>query len=288
MSDARAITFALGGKWHGGYGLTFCPAHDNHRTPAMSVRDGDNGRLLANCKAGCSFADIAAALRDLGLLEQQDTFEPSNAHRRAEQAAHDKKREWQAQQVARETVPISGTIAEAYLRGRGITCDLPSVLRFHPNCWHPTGKRFPALVARVEGSDRYAVHRTYLKPDGSGKALVEPTKAMLGNCAGGSVRLIDVGSTLVVAEGIETALSLASGLLDYPAAICATLSTSGMRNFCLPATPSRLAIAVDGDNPGRQAAHTLAERADGLGWTVFLLHAPDGSDWNDVLKGDRK
>ena len=281
MSDARQITQALGGKWHGSYGLAFCPAHHNTVTPALSVGTGREGQLLLNCKAGCEFGDVAAALRDRGLSE------PDGLPRRdykAEQDAADEKRTLQAKLVARDTIPIIGTIAETYLRGRGITCPLPvSALRFHPSCWHSSGKHLPAMVARVLGSDGYAIHRTYLKPDGSGKADVEPAKAMLGNCAGGAVRLAEAEGPLVVVEGIETGLSLDSGLLQVPATIWAALSTSGMKTLRLPVMPSRLTIASDGDTAGREAAHMLAERAYKLGWTVSFLHAPDGNDWNDVL-----
>ena len=282
MSDARTITMALGGKWYHRYGLAFCPAHNNTVTPALSVGTGREGQLLLNCKAGCDFADVAAALRDRGLSE--------NDHKRtqhdykAEQAANDLKRSQQAMGVAHGTIPIVGTIAEAYLRGRGITCPLPEdALRFHPACWHSSCKLLPAMVARVKGSDGYAVHRTYLKPDGSGKADVEPAKAMLGNCAGGAVRLVGADGLLVVSEGIETGLSLASGLLQRPATIWAAMSASGMGNLRLPPTPTRLTIATDGDDAGRAAAHKLADRAHKLGWAVSFLHAPDGKDWNDVL-----
>jgi len=281
MSEAREITAGLGGKWYGHYGVAFCPAHHNIDTPALSVGTGRKGQLLLNCKAGCDFADVAAALRDCGLSGPEGT--PRRDYK-AEQTAADHKRTLQAKRLALETVPITGTIAETYLRGRGITCAVPETLRFHPACWHPTGRRLPAMVARVKGSDSYAVHRTYLKPDGSGKAEVEPAKAMLGNCAGGAVRLIEAQGPLVVAEGIETAMSLASGLLPVPATIWAALSTSGLRALRLPATPARLTIAVDGDTPGREAAHMLAERAHKLGWTVSFLQAPDGKDWNDVLR----
>jgi len=91
---------------------------------------------------------------------------------------------------------------------------LPAALRFHPEAWHgATARRIPALVALVNGGDGFAVHRTYLRADGSGKAAVDPPKAMLGAVAGGAVRLTDGPGPLVVAEGIETALSLACGLL---------------------------------------------------------------------------
>jgi hypothetical protein len=127
------------------------------------------------------------------------------------------------------------------------------------------------------------VHRTYLRADGTGKADVDPPKAMLGATAGGAVRLTEGHSRLVVAEGIETALSLSSSLLQSPATVWAALSTSGIRGLHLPPQAGRLTIAGDGDAAGREAANALAERANALGWQVSLLPAPDGHDWNDIL-----
>lgn len=177
-------------------------------------------------------------------------------------------------------------MAATYLRWRGITCDLSPALRFHPETWHgPTAKRFPALVALVEGGDGFAVHRTYLRADGSGKADLDPPKAMLGAVSGGAVRPTDGPGPLVVAEGIETAVSLASGLLQHPATVWAALSTSGIRGLRLPAQPGQLTIAPDGDAPGRTAAQTLAERAHAFGWQVAFLDPGDGRDWNDILTG---
>ncbi|WP_449579231.1 DUF7146 domain-containing protein [Paracoccus mutanolyticus] len=58
---------------------------------------------------------------------------------------------------------------ETYLRGRGITSDLPKSLRFHPDCWHPSAQRAPAMVARIDGLPRLAVHRTYLRHQRRGR-----------------------------------------------------------------------------------------------------------------------
>jgi hypothetical protein len=127
------------------------------------------------------------------------------------------------------------------------------------------------------------VHRTYLRSDGTGKADNDSAKMMLGAVSGGAVRLTEGEGLLVVAEGIETALSLASGLLRRPAAVWAALSTSGIRGLHLPPQAGRLTIAPDGDKAGREAANALAERAHELGWQVALLPAPDGRDWNDIL-----
>lgn len=286
MTEAERITGALGGKWYSRFGSARCPAHgDKH--PSLSLSDGADGRLLLRCHAGCDFAAILDALRGLGLVasdgRRPETDFAEMARQRAVDVAQAEKREAQALACWREASPIAGTIAEAYLRGRGITCALPDSLRFHPACWHPSGKRFPALVAMVEGCERFAVHRTYLRPDGRGKAEAEPARAMLGTVAGGAVRIAEAEGSLAVAEGIETALSLASGLLGRPATIWAALSTSGMAGLVLPPTPDRLTVATDGDEAGRAAGHALATRAAALGWRVSLLPAPEGRDWNDVL-----
>ncbi len=289
MTDARELTVTLGGRWHCRYGAAPCPVCQPERRKgqnALTVADGKSGRLMLHCKkSGCAFLDILAAAG----LRSGDYAPPDPAalaKREAERRAEAMKRAAQAERLWRDAQPIAGTIAEAYLRERGITCELPRTLRFHPQCWHgPTARRWPAMVAAVQGAGAAAVHRTWLRPDGTGKADIDPAKAMLGATAGGAVRLTDGLSRLVVCEGIETALSLSCGLLDAPAAIWAALSTSGLRGLRLPARPGRLTIAPDGDGPGRESAHALAERAHGLGWQVGILDPGDGCDFNDILTG---
>ena len=288
MMDARTLTETLGGRWHLRYGVAACPIcqpEARKDQDALTLSDGRNG-LLAHCKkGGCDFRDILAAAGIApGSYQRPDPA--IIAQREAEHRAEAEKRARQAHDLWRDAQPITGTAAETYLRGRAITCPLPASLRFHPGAWHgATARCYPALVALVEGSDGFAVHRTYLRADGLGKAAVEPEKAMLGATAGGAVRLTDGLGLLVVAEGIETALSLACGLLREPATIWAALSTSGIRALRLPDKPGRLTIARDGDDAGKAAAITLAERAVALGWQVSLLPAPDGRDWNDILTG---
>lgn len=287
MTDARAITEALRGRWYRSYESAPCPVcqpESRKGQNALTLSDGRDGRLLAHCKrSGCDFADIlAAAGISPGSYTPPDPVEI--ARRGAQAKAEAEKRERQALAICREALPIHGTPAETYLRGRGITCPLPSSLRFHPECWHgPSARRWPAMVALAEGSDRAAVHRTYLGQDARSKADLNPAKMMLGAVSGGAVRLSEAEGPLVVAEGIETALSLACGLLRGPATIWAALSASGIAGLRLPDHPHRLTVATDGDDAGRAAGNRLAERAIALGWSVSLLPAPDGRDWNDIL-----
>ncbi|MFD0979300.1 DUF7146 domain-containing protein [Tropicimonas aquimaris] len=288
MSDAPAIARTLGGRWRGSYGRACCPAcgDTNSENPALSIRNGVTGSLLLWCFKGCSFSEILAALNGMGLVDGTGAFRPPSPEdirqHRAEVEAEAVKRADQAYRCWQEAGPISGTPAEAYLRSRGITFELPDTLRFHPDCWHAGGKRFSAMVAMVEGSQRFAIHRTYL--EGPRKADVTPNKAMLGSVKGGAVRLTEGDGPLVVAEGIETALSLACGPLRGPATIWAALSAGGMKALNLPEIPGRLTVASDGDAAGRAAGQELASRAHALGWSVSLLPAPEGRDWNDVIR----
>ena len=283
MNDAQHLTQSLGGHWRGQSGNAPCPVCQPERRPdqvGLSLRN-TRGRLLLHChKNDCAFADIvrAVGLPPLGPCDYLKTIHRDDA----EAFLKAGKRENQAKAIWAEAQPVQGTLAETYLCGRGITCALPDTLRFHPHGWHQTGHHLPMLVARVDGAARFAVHRTYLNLTG-GKAKLDPPKAMLGTCAGGAVRLSQAEGPFVLCEGIETGLSLLCGLLRGPATVLAALSTSGLRGLHLPRNPGRLTIASDGDSPGREAAKTLAFKAQALGWQVSLLPAPDGRDWNDII-----
>ncbi|MGM0584947.1 MAG: DUF7146 domain-containing protein [Pseudomonadota bacterium] len=277
MTDARTLTERLGGNWRGRYGLAPCPVCQPERRRdqrALSLAE-EGGRLLAHCfKSGCSFHAILSA------AGSPDVSAIGNDWRRADLEA---KRDAQAEatraaarRLWKQALPIHGTPAEDYLRGRGITAELPPSLRFAPRLRHaPSGAVAWAMVADVQPTG--GVHRTFPTP----KKGVR--KMMLGPCAGGAVRLSEGAGPLVVCEGIETGLSLLSGLLRGSPRVWAALSTSGMKSLELPTEPGRLTVASDGDAPGREAAHCLASRAHALGWEVSLLPAPNGCDWNDVL-----
>ena len=288
MTDAQSLTQSLGGKWHGRYGTAACPVcqpeRRNGQTALTIAERDDRSGLLLNCKkAHCKFGEILAAA---GVISGVFTPPDPIARREAEakREANAIKRARQCVSLWSEAQPIGGTIAENYLRGRGITCGLSRALRFHPAAWHPSGKHHPAMLGLVEGCPLIALHRTYLAVDGGAKAKLDPAKAMLGATTGGAVRLTRANGPLVVAEGIETALSLACGLIRGPATIWAALSTSGMVGLHLPPMPGEIIIASDGDEAGRASAQDLARRAYALGWTVNMFPAPDGRDWNDYLQ----
>src|SRR5436309_3150776 len=76
MITAEEIARALGGRMTSGQWICCCPAH-NDRTPSLAVRDGDDGRVLLKCHAGCSSLHVIDALKSLGLWSSADrTFKP--------------------------------------------------------------------------------------------------------------------------------------------------------------------------------------------------------------------
>ena len=59
---------------HNGYFMAFCPAHDDRREPSLSVKEGEDGRVLLKCFAGCATKQVVAAIG----LSMTDLFERRN------------------------------------------------------------------------------------------------------------------------------------------------------------------------------------------------------------------
>ena len=279
--DLRSLAQKLGLRLNNGQARAPCPiCQPEHRKDqsALSITFA-GGKLLLYCfKSGCSYIDIVQAINaPIGGVQIDQAAQRQSKRKQAEYAAHQLEK---ARSLWSASMPISGTKGEAYLRSRGITTTLPDSLRWMPDIYHaPTSSWCSAMVAKVYPIG--GVHRTFFTK--KGKRVVKNAKMMLGPCAGGAVPLSDASGPLVVCEGIETGLSLLSGLLYERATVLAALSTSGMKALKLPANASDLLIASDGDEPGRAAATSLASRAAATGWNVSMLPAPQGADWNDVL-----
>ncbi len=270
-----------------GHGMVPCPAHADG-SPSLHVTD-QHGKVLLHCFAGCEQAAVIAALRRLGLWPAGEAeyghppvakaAKPANADR---PVAAIVARLWRAAR------PAPGTVAAAYLLSRGLAGPIPPCLRFLPALRHtPTGRTLPAMVAAVTVAGRpdlIALHRTYLRPDGTGKADVQPCKMALGAVRGGAVQLTPAGERLVIAEGIETALSVlqATGIPTW-----AALSASNIANVVLPPLPlaRELIIAADADAAGLRAADASADRWASAGRRVRIAVPPARQDFNDVLRG---
>ena len=138
--------------------------------------------------------------------------------------------------------PISGTIAEAYLRRRGITAlHASGALRFHPRCYYrpdadaPT-ETWPALIAAVTDLDGgiTGAHRTWLDPNSRDKAPIDTPRRAMGHLLGHGVRFGVATDVMAAGEGIETMLSLRSIMPNLP--MIAALSANHLAAILFPAS----------------------------------------------------
>ncbi|WP_244145593.1 DUF7146 domain-containing protein [Paraburkholderia tropica] len=155
-------------------------------------------------------------------------------------------------------------VGRTYLEARA--CALPPFdgdLRFDPAARHPAGYTGPCLVALVTdvlSVTAISLHRTWVNADGT-KADVDPPRMLLGGHrkSGGVIRLWPdeaVTHGLAVAEGIETALSLARVI--QPA--WALIDAGNLAKLPLLPAIDALTIAVDADVAGERAAESCGER----------------------------
>ncbi|MDW3221291.1 MAG: toprim domain-containing protein [Paracoccaceae bacterium] len=190
--------------------------------------------------------------------------------------------------------PMSGTLVERYLAGRGLTGlgHLDS-LRFHPSCFYwredhaltDPPEAWPALLAKVTDLDGQltGLHRTWLDPATADKAPVIPSRKAMGNLLGHGVRIGKPVSLLAAGEGLETMLSLHLALPNLP--VVAALSANHLAALQLPADLRRLYIAVDADPAGLSSADQLTHRAIGAGIDAIYL-SPHLGDFNDDLRAN--
>lgn len=290
------------GRW-----LAKCPAHED-RSPSLSVRELDDGTALIKCFGGCGAADVLAAVG----LELKDLFPRRGraGHREIDAATwaiyrDEPRRAGHRPQPTRATAPtehrtlseygrelwcesqsLAGA-ARAYLEARA--CVIPPAdgdLRWHPKLRHaPTGYEGPALVALVTDAttcEPLSLHRTWVRADGTKAA--DPARLLLKGHrkAGGVIRLWPddaVTHGLAIAEGIETALSVAHAFKPTWAAIDA----GNLGELPVLAGIEALTIVADADPAGTKAAERCAER-----WASAMckvrIAIPENGDANDVVR----
>jgi len=185
--------------------------------------------------------------------------------------------------------PTHGTLAETYLRTRGISAlHETTSLRFHPRCYyrpdrHLPTETWPALIAAVTTLDGAitGIQRTWLDPSGRSKAPIDTPRRAMGLLLGNAVRFGMAHDVIAAGEGIETMLSLRSALPTLPMA--SALSANHLAAMLLPTSLRRLYIARDADAAGAAVAATLAQRARAAGIEAIAL-SPRFDDFNGDLR----
>lgn len=247
---------------------------------AMSVTRKD-GCTLYYCHAGCSQPDLLKVIRGV----QHDWTPIYERRPQAKKAGLQEYifRLWQSSILA------TGTLAETYLIGRGITTPISASIRFLPRHKHKDNNDetfWPVMLAGIADytGKLQALHRTYLTSEGR-KAPVKPSKMTLGPVGGYAVHLATAGEIMAVSEGIETGFSFmeATGLPTW-----AAVSAGGIIKLNLPPLPLAREVIIAADNDengvGQRAAEAAAVRWLAEGRKVKIALPPEvGTDFNDML-----
>lgn len=243
------------------------------------------------------------AALDRGRLERERIAAKARAEGVAEARALKLKAHWLALPKG-----WAGSVVETYLRSaRAIPIErlahVPGALRLEAGAEHfdkETGEctTWPAICSAVtRGKEITGLHRTFLAPDGSGKAPVAKAKMMYGSCKGGAIRLSPgasglspgeaarrgVAEPLILGEGIETTLTAAVAQPTYRAWAAGSLSL--MRAFEWPACASAVILLKENDlSPEAVAEFARVEawwRGQAAGRVVKVAASEVGSDFND-------
>jgi phage/plasmid primase-like uncharacterized protein len=255
---------------------------------------GEHGDLLDVIRQSCGIVDFRDVAGEARRFLKQPRPEPHSDSRSPLSTVPTGSPE-SARRLFAMSQPIKGSLAESYLRDRGITA-LPDCasLRFHPRCYYrpdpfePT-ETWPAMVAAVTdlAGRITGVHRTYLNPEGfdhsaSGKAPIDTPRRAMGLLLGNAVRFGIADDVMAAGEGIETMLSLGCVLPDMPMA--AALSAAHLGAILPPARLRRLYIVRDNDPAGDNAVGSLSAQAGANGIEAIAL-SPGSGDFNEDLRG---
>ena len=251
---------------------------------------GEHGDLLDVIEHSCGLFEFRDILDEARRFLAAPPPEPASAEREPPAARGSPEA---ARRLFAMSKPIAGTIAERYLAARGIPyAARERALRFHPGCYYrdlATSETLmlPALIAAVTDLDGHitGLQRTWLDPDGDGKAHLPDPRRSLGHLLGNGIWLgLDPGTPVAAAisgEGLETMLSLRMVMPSLP--MVAATSAGHLGGIAFLRQCRRLYIAADADAAGRHGIERLARRAEEAGILPFVLR-PRLGDFNDDLR----
>lgn len=84
--NAMTLACALGGRRTGSHWMAPCPAHED-KSPSLSIRDTDDGKILVHCHAGCDQSVVIGELRSRGLWDSASNHCRQSAIRRSPAAS---------------------------------------------------------------------------------------------------------------------------------------------------------------------------------------------------------
>lgn len=329
--EALAAVLAPEGRKHGRYWIAKNPSRNDHRAGSFYIwlsgapgawRDDASGEkgdvidLIAMCAtSGDKPAAFTWARRFLGLdraqpadiIARKAIAQNEFAARRAQEDQDIVLRRKRAFELYLSGTQWRQSPVETYLRWRGIDVDALSEigsLRFGRRVdYFGGGARHagPAMLAKFTDfrGEFSAVHVTFLREDGRGKADVEKPKLISGSYSGCAIRLtrglmgIEAEAAaytrtragLMLGEGIESTLSAACARPDIRAWAVGSLGNFGKqpRHGC---AANFIVLAENDAKPQARAALEQGLAAlEALGLPVSAARPFSGNDMSDLLAG---
>ena len=265
MIDAQVISDGLGGKRSGKGFLAPCPSHDDH-DPSLSIADGDNGKPIVHCLAGCSQEAVITGLAGLGIWPETDkpltpqeleALKKEAARRKEERAARRRQEETAAAEKAREQweQAKAADSGHPYLAKKGIQA-------------HRLRQEANNLLAPMRDESGQVWALQAIAPDGS-KLFSPPgcrTKGLYFSIGSPGAKLpicivegFATGAAIYEATGYPVAIAFTAGNLE---AVARSLKTKLPKNNLVLCADDDLKPGTD-QNPGIEAAIRAAQAVGG-------------------------
>ncbi len=293
-----------------------CPVHGGKDGFRLYANDASGGGACNTCGAfadgfavlqwlrGCSFYESLRLVADL-LNNGTVPASTSNAPMREGQPNSKRGNDYKGaiKYLLDTSSRIPNRASRAYYERRGIAQTsefITNSLKYHDSVdvYHLGNRvmidskplRYPCIlgIARNAGGVT-GLHQIYLTSDGLNAAdeisqivgSEYSKKRMVGQFNGTAVRLAKAGETLIVCEGIETALSIR--LLTGSSSIAACGTAALLSGVDVPDCVENLLIYADNDAAGIAAAEKLKARESDKR-KVEIHKPPTGKDFLDYFK----
>lgn len=266
MNIDAFVTLLSGAHRSGNGWVARCPAHEDRR-PSFSVTEGQNGRVLVRCHAGCSTEAILDALglrkSDLFADETRNPVLPRKPRQTPPAFPETKSQRRQfvtAEEAFEDLVRWRGRWS-----GRWVYQDIRG---------RPVG--FVIRWDTPEGKDLRPISLI----DGHWEMAAMPRPRPL-------YRLPDIAREprVLVVEGEKTAE--AGWSLGFPTTTSSNGSQSANQTDWTPLLGKEVIILPDNDAPGMQYARAVAKLAGGGPVVLELPGLPDGGDLDDWVKTEK-
>lgn len=263
LASAWRLVTALGGEWHGNFGLAPCPVDPSHRLGVVQ----DRHRPRVKCLDGCSPYIAENLLRAKGYLPSTSKPPRMKHLRRLARQAGDAFEAW------RTGKPLEGSPAGKYLKSLGLP--LPDELRCGSIRYDGYLRLEPALLGALHDLDGREVGVLGTAVDCSGDG---PPRAKgrfrFGEHAGAAVQLGVPGSDIGLVAGLLEAIAFHT-ITGLP-----VLCVEHQKFFATAPVPSavnRVHVAVGQGKLGREYFLAARQALQKLDLRLFEKPAPAGA-----------